>query len=164
MSKINTWFKYKLIEPIRGQLSQGYSIEKVSMSIAVGLAVACTPVIGISTALGIIIATIFSLNHVVLQTINYIAYPLHLALIIPFLMLGQRVFSKQIVSLNLKHMLAVFEKSPATFFKTYGMIALHGLLLWIIAAPVIILTTYLIAKPLISALARVTKMTPPKVE
>jgi hypothetical protein len=163
MTKIKAWFKKRLIDPIKGQLVQGYSVEKVAMSIAVGLAIGCTPIIGISTVLGIILATVFSLNHVVLQTINYIVYPLHLAMIIPFLMLGQRVFADTVVPLNLSRMFAEFGNSPALFFKTYGLVALYGFLLWVLTLPIIIPVTYFIVKPIIHGLKKVSKIAHPKV-
>lgn len=155
MNKIKSWFYKKIVTPIKTQLVQGYSVETVSLSIAVGLAVACTPIIGISTALGVIVAAIFSLNHVVLQTINYAAYPLHLALIVPSLMLGQRMFANTVVPLNLKRMFVEFGAEPIIFFKTYGMIALYGFLLWLCAVPIIILITYFSVKPVIRGLAKV---------
>ncbi len=159
MNKIKAWLYLKIVTPIKMQLIQGYSVEKVSLSIAVGLAVACTPIIGISTALGLIIATVFSLNHVVLQTINYAAYPLHLALIVPSLMLGQKVFAKAVVPLNLKRMFIEFGTEPLVFFKTYGVIALQGFLLWLCAVPIIIFVTYFSVKPLIKGLAKVVSRT-----
>jgi hypothetical protein len=159
MNSVKAWFKKRLIDPIMGQLVQGYSVETVALSIAVGLGIACIPILGVSTFLGIIIASLFSLNHIVLQTINYIAYPLQIALIIPFLMLGQRFFSDEIIPLDLSLMFTEFSTSPALFFQNYAMVALYGFLLWLLTLPIAIPATYFVIKPVIRGLTNVSKIT-----
>jgi uncharacterized protein (DUF2062 family) len=157
MNKIKYWLSQKLIGPIKIQILQGTSIEKISMSIAVGISIACIPILGVSTVLGILLATIFSLNHIVLQSINYFAYPLQILFIIPFLTLGQRIFASEIIPLNLTIMLGEFGESPWLFLQKYIWIALYGSLLWLACAFIAIPVIYLAIKPVIRGLARSLK-------
>lgn len=147
----------KIIVPIKQQLSQGYTSEKISMSIVVGLVLGCCPVFGLSTLAGFIIATIFSLNHIVLQTINYAVSPLHLALLLPFWLLGQKVFSSKVIPLKPSRMLEDFNQSPVDFLKVYGWIVLQGLGLWLLLLPLAIPILYFTIRPLVARLGRVVK-------
>jgi len=70
-------------------LSQGISPRRLALTLALGFAVGCIPVIGIPTVLCATIALALRLNFPAIQAANYAAMPLQLALIVPFMRLGR---------------------------------------------------------------------------
>ncbi len=70
-------------------LSQGISPRRLALTLAVGFAVGCIPVVGIPTLLCAALAMALRLNLPAIQMANYVAMPLQLALIVPFVRLGR---------------------------------------------------------------------------
>ena len=69
-------------------LSQGISPRRLALTIALGFAVGCIPVVGIPTLLCAALALTLRLNLPAIQAANYAAMPLQLVLIVPFVRLG----------------------------------------------------------------------------
>ena len=78
---------------VEGWLSQGISPERLALTLALGFAIGCLPVIGVPTALCLVLALGLRLNVPAIQAANYAAMPLQVALIFPFVRLGQWMFS-----------------------------------------------------------------------
>jgi uncharacterized protein (DUF2062 family) len=70
-------------------LRQGISPRRLALTLALGFAVGCIPVVGIPTVLCAALALALRLNLPVIQMANYIAMPLQLILIVPFVRLGR---------------------------------------------------------------------------
>jgi uncharacterized protein (DUF2062 family) len=70
-------------------LSQGISPRRLALTLALGFAVGCIPVVGIPTVLCAGLALALRLNLPAIQMANYVAMPLQLALIVPFVRLGR---------------------------------------------------------------------------
>jgi len=136
------FFQKKLVQPILDLLKQGLTPEKLSASLAAGIVICCFPVIGLTTVLCLIFATIFRLNHVAIQLANYFSYPLQIALIIPFLHAGNWIFGVQRMQFNLDQMVLHFKMDWLDFFKTYGAVAARGCVAWLIFAPLAFLVLY----------------------
>ena len=73
-----SWLRRRLWEPLRAQLRQGLSPERMAWSLALGLGAGVSPLVGSSTGLCILLALVFRLNQVVMQAANSLAYPLQL--------------------------------------------------------------------------------------
>jgi uncharacterized protein (DUF2062 family) len=69
-------------------LRTGISPRRLALTLALGFAIGCLPVIGIPTALCLMIALTLKLNVPAIQAANYAAMPLQIALIFPFVRLG----------------------------------------------------------------------------
>lgn len=72
-------------------LSQGISPRRLALTLALGFAIGCIPVVGIPTLLCAALAFAFRLNLPVIQAANYAVMPLQLILVVPFVRLGQRL-------------------------------------------------------------------------
>ena len=72
-------------------LGQGIAPQRLAVTLALGFAVGCIPVIGIPTVLCAALALALHLNLPAIQAANYAAMPLQLALIVPFVRLGGRI-------------------------------------------------------------------------
>ncbi len=70
-------------------LRQGISPRRLALTLALGFAVGCIPVVGIPTVLCAGLALVLRLNLPAIQMANYVAMPLQLALIVPFVRLGR---------------------------------------------------------------------------
>jgi uncharacterized protein (DUF2062 family) len=69
-------------------LAQGISPRRLALTLALGFAIGCIPVVGIPTVLCATVALALRLNLPAIQAANYAAMPLQLALIVPFMRLG----------------------------------------------------------------------------
>jgi hypothetical protein len=73
-------------------LSSGLTPRKLLATLCIGGALGLLPVVWGTTILCAVAAYVFRLNQVVLQSVNYLLYPLQLVLIIPYCRLGARLF------------------------------------------------------------------------
>ena len=74
-------------------LNQGISPQRLAITLALGFAIGCLPVVGIPTLLCAGVALALGLNQPAIQAANYAAMPFQLALIVPFVRLGGWIFS-----------------------------------------------------------------------
>jgi uncharacterized protein (DUF2062 family) len=69
-------------------LRQGISPRRLALTLALGFAIGCIPVVGLPTALCAVLAIVLRLNLPAIQAANYAVMPLQLVLIAPFVRLG----------------------------------------------------------------------------
>ncbi len=82
------WLKRKSAEWLR----QSISPQRLALTLALGVAVGCLPVIGVPTLICAALAVALRLNLPAIQAANYAVMPLQLLLIVPFVRLGGRLF------------------------------------------------------------------------
>jgi uncharacterized protein (DUF2062 family) len=75
-----------------GWLLTGISPRRLALTLALGFAIGCLPVVGIPTALCAVLALTMRLNAPAIQAANYAAMPLQFVLIFPFIRLGGWLF------------------------------------------------------------------------
>ena len=134
-------------------LRQGISPRRLALTLVLGFVVGCIPVVGLPTALCAVIAVAFRLNQPAIQAANYIAMPFQVALIVPLLRMGEKVFplAPQSVDISaLAHSPAqMLTHSPRLALQVGGM-AGQALIAWLLLAiPVVMLLT-----PALAALLR----------
>jgi hypothetical protein len=77
---------------LRDVLHCGLTPDKLALTLCLGVTIGVLPVPWGATVLCVVCGYIFRLNQVALQTVNYLAYPLQIALLIPFSLLGNKLF------------------------------------------------------------------------
>lgn len=77
---------------IKGIATSGLSQSQLLQTCCIGIAVGTLPLVWGSSLLGLLLARRLQLNHLVLQSLNYLLYPLQLLLLLPFCSLGARLF------------------------------------------------------------------------
>jgi uncharacterized protein (DUF2062 family) len=119
-------------------LRQGISPRRLALTLALGFAIGCLPVVGIPTALCLMLALILKLNLPAIQAANYMAMPLQVLFILPFVRLGGWLFAPgQQQATKLVH------GSAAQMLWTSGSLAGHALAAWlVIAGPAVVLMTF----------------------
>lgn len=73
-------------------LFQASSPQKLALMVALGLMVGILPLVWGGTLVCMLFACLFRLNQAGIQAANYLAYPLQIALIVPFYRLGAKIF------------------------------------------------------------------------
>lgn len=123
---------------VKGWLTQGISPRRLALTLALGFAIGCLPVIGIPTALCLLIGFTLRLNLPAIQAANYAAMPLQLALILPFIRLGGRIFGMPAPP----SFAASLQGAPIKLVFASGSLAAHALGAWLVfAAPAVALLT-----------------------
>jgi len=135
MSRIADWFKRKVKDPLVAELKQGITAKDLALASAVSLAIAVNPFIGTTTLLCLLAGKIFRLNHVVMQTINYFSYPLQIALIIPWIRLGEKLSGSEAQVIEITQMKAEFSQSFANFVSKFCQLGVHAFLGWLVVVP-----------------------------
>ena len=134
----------RVVQPILGLLTQGITPEKIAMSVVFGAALGIFPVLGSTTVLCALAAVIFRLNLPAIQIVNYFVYPLQLALVIPFMKMGARVFRGAAVGLSLTQMLEMFRADRLHALKVLWVVAVQAVGAWSLVAPPLGVVAYLI--------------------
>lgn len=127
------------VESRKGQaanwLRQGCSPRRLALTLALGFAIGCIPVLGTATALCLVVALALRLNLGAIQAANCLAMPLQMVLIVPFVRLGNWMFTPG-------PQRALAAETPAHLLTQFGSMAGQAMAAWIvIAGPVVVLLT-----------------------
>jgi uncharacterized protein (DUF2062 family) len=121
-------------------LRQGISPRRLALTLALGFAIGCIPVVGIPTVLCAALALVLRLNLPAIQAANYAAMPLQLFLIVPFVRLGGWLFQsgpRQEFSTG-----SPFRLASMNLVSQMGSLTGHALFAWmVVAGPAILLMT-----------------------
>jgi uncharacterized protein (DUF2062 family) len=121
----------------------GISPRRLALTLALGFAIGCIPVIGIPTALCLVVAFSLRLNLPAIQAANYAAMPLQIVLIFPFLRLGGWMFASGAHPAFNAGM--VLHQSPLKLIWASGGLAGEALVAWlVIAVPMVALLTFVL--------------------
>jgi uncharacterized protein (DUF2062 family) len=142
------------ILPILALLRMGATPRTLAWSIAVGLLIGINPVIGTTTALCLAAAFSFRLNVVASQIANHAMFPLELALVIPFIRLGSRVFHTAAMPLSPGLFLHAVRTAPIALTRQLWLWEWHAFVLWaaisLVAAPLLALALTPLLKRLLA--------------
>ena len=127
-------------------LRQGVSPPRLALTLALGFVVGCIPVVGLPTALCVLIALVFRLNQPAIQAANYLAMPFQVALLVPLVRLGAKLIP---MAAHKTPDLSALLHSPAQLFThspqlalQFGGMAEQALVAWLLlAVPVVVLLT-----------------------
>lgn len=119
-----SWLRRRVWEPLLALLRTGLTPRGLAWSVAAGLALGTFPMLGSTTLLCALAAFLFRLNQPAMQLVNYLAYPLQLALLVPFIRLGERLFGAEPMPLSLTGMLQALNAD------TWGTITLFWTRIW----------------------------------
>ena len=150
-----TWWQRRVVAPIVAQLRQGITPREVALTLALGGVLGIFPILGATTALCAIAGVWLRLNQPLIQLVNYLVYPLQIALLIPFYRAGERLFGAEPVPIvDVASLVARFGEGPWQFILDYGKVGLYGITVWALAAPVLAGLVYLGLRPTLATLAR----------
>ncbi len=144
----------KMNKTIVTQLRQGVTPKEIALTIALGLVLGVFPILGATTLLCGIAAARLRLNQPVIQLVNYVAYPLQLAAIIPFYRAGESLFGQPHLPLSIPMLIERFRTDIGTFIGDFWLLAVQGIVVWCLVAPLVAFATYHALQPALRALVR----------
>lgn len=122
-------------------LRQGISPRRLALTLALGFAIGCVPVVGIPTLICAGLAIALRLNLPAIQAANYAAMPLQLLLVVPFVRLGGWLFS--VGPIRAAQAAALLHTPPTQVLTQLAGLFGHALLAWLlIAIPAVLLMTW----------------------
>ena len=135
MGRVGDWLSGKVRDPLARELRQGATPEGLAASVATGTAIGVLPLLGSTTVLCALAGKVLRLNHVALQLTNYLLYPAQLALLVPFVRLGEWLFGAEPMPLDPSTVLTEFAAGPGAFLAKFAWAGVHGVTAWALTAP-----------------------------
>lgn len=135
MGRLGDWLGRRVRDPLVAELRQGATPEGLASSVAVGAAIGLLPFLGTTTVLCALAGKVLRLNHVALQLTNYLLYPAQLALVVPFVRLGEALLGAEAMPIDPAAVVAEFSASPSAFLAKFGLAGAHAFLAWALVAP-----------------------------
>jgi uncharacterized protein (DUF2062 family) len=139
---VREFFRCKILRPLLRQLRGGVTPRRLAWSLAMGIVIGINPSVGLTTILVVMVAWIFGLNQIASQIGAQSVSPLHLALFIPFIQLGVRLFHT--AKLPLTHaQIEHLSRHPLRLLRHIWQWEWHALIVWaligVIALPLLAL-------------------------
>ena len=116
---------------VKGQLRQGADPWRLSLAVVLAVLIGIIPLLGATTVLCILAASVLRLNHAVMQAVNYLVYPLQIALLPVFLRAGTLVFGGEAFDFDLIRIKNEFFASVPDFLARYGLIGAKAVGVWL---------------------------------
>jgi len=135
-------------------LKCGMAPRQLAFTLALGFAIGCIPLLGVTTAICALAALTLRLNMPAIQAANWLAMPLQIVLLIPFLRLGQWMFPGSAISFERTALLARLQASPLQSLIQMGGLFGHATVAWMVAAAPALLLMTLLLTPLMSRVAK----------
>ena len=148
-----SFVRRRITGPILDLLRQGVTPEKIAISIALGITLGVTPVLGSTSILCFLAAAALRLNLPAIQLVNYLVYPLQFALLIPFFRMGEWIFSAQPSNVSVAHVLELIRADVWGAITTLWTATLHALVAWLAAGSLAALAMYLLLAPALRRLS-----------
>jgi uncharacterized protein (DUF2062 family) len=138
----------RVVQPFLNLLRQGITPEKVALTIALGLALGVTPVIGSTTLLCTLAALVLRLNLPAIQLVNGLVYPLQIALIIPFLRGGAWLFGdREVPGLTVGKIFGLIRADIWHAIAMLWVATIHALAAWLLCAGITAALVYAVVLP-----------------
>ncbi|XP_011011076.1 PREDICTED: uncharacterized protein LOC105115762 isoform X5 [Populus euphratica] len=140
------WFNKSIVDPLYQILRRGLEPKQLALSTALGITLGIFPICGVTVLLcGVAIALLRSLCHApTVMLANFIATPLELSLVVPFLRFGEAMSGGPHFPLTSDALKKVFTGQAS---REVILSVAHALLGWLVAAPFILAALYIIFLP-----------------
>ena len=147
---MQAFLRRRLVNPLARQLTQGVSPGALALAVALGLVLGAFPVLGATTALCAVAAAALRLNQPAIQVANYVAYPLQLALYLPFFHAGAWLFGEPPVSFTIGQVRAQLEADLAGTVRLYAGANARAVAAWALVALPATLLLHATLRPLLA--------------
>ncbi len=148
-----SFWQRRLIAPLRAQLTQGVTPDRIAFTLAVGTACSLLPFLGFTSLLNLGVGLWLRLNQPILQTLNQLLGALQLALILVYVRLGEIIWQAPAIPLSIPQLMSSFRADPWAFLQRFGWTGVHAATAWILSVPLIIAAIYFPLRPVLRRLA-----------
>ncbi len=143
------FWRRRLVEPVRDQLTQGITPDRLAATFAVGTVCSLLPFLGLTSLLNLVVGMALRLNQPILQTLNQLLGPLQLALILVHVRVGEAIWGAEAAQFTVGEVVRVFrEESLGEFLRQFGRAGGHALTAWLVAAPVLAVGVHFALRPI----------------
>ena len=164
--RARTLWERRVRDPIVVQLTQGITPEKISLTIAAGGAAALFPLFGVTSILCFFVALALRLNQPIIQILNQLLLPVHLAAILLCVHLGETLFQvplaerltldpRKIHHQYFAHFWSHPIQSLTYYLKDNGDSVLYSIVAWALLVPVFVPLTYFALRPVLRSIVKV---------
>ncbi len=153
-TSVKGWMVRRLVEPTLGFLRQGVTPDKLALSLAFGIGIGIFPVLGVSTIACTAVALALRLNLPAIQLFNYLAGPLQLVLIIPFVRVGEHVMGSPPQPLTIAAGVQILGDGVLHAIVVLWDAIVHAAIGWILLGPLFIYATYRLTRPVLERAAK----------
>jgi uncharacterized protein (DUF2062 family) len=136
------WAKRKFILPLIRLIKQGISVERLAVSLALGITIGLMPLYGLTTFLVGLVALSLRLNFIAMQIAHYIVTPFQLVLIVPFFKLGIIMIKASQVSFSIHQYIQLLRNDFWHALREFWLINLSAVGIWLIVAIPLFLGLY----------------------
>lgn len=150
----DSFWQRRIRRPVIQLLKQGLAPEKLALTIALGIVLGTIPVLGSTSIACAAAATVLGLNQAAIQGVNYLVYPLQIALLIPFLRLGSMLFGDNGFRLGLEEVQTMAQSGVFNAIATLWTATLHALAAWALAAIPVAMIVYFALRPILKLAAQ----------
>jgi len=134
-----------VMKRVQNVMSCGLTPQKLAMTLCIGIAFGIIPLVWGTSLICIFLAHSFKLNHIALQSVNYLLWPVHLALLVPFFKLGAWLFPWG-PSLPNHFISSVLHNPGLLSLNILGWLTLKALAAWMMTVIPAALLAYLILR------------------
>lgn len=156
------FFRRRLVDPLRAQLTQGVTPDRLAFTLGLGSACSLVPFFGFTSLLNLAAGLAFRLNHPVLQLLNQLLGPLQLALILPYVRAGELIWGVEGGSrFTIGELIAAFRDAPLLeFLARFGWAGVHAFTAWLLTAPLLVAAIHYATRPALRRLAGAVRRPP----
>lgn len=144
---------------IAEQLRQGLTPRQLALALAVGGTIGAMPLVWGTSLLCVLLAGLLRLNQAVVQTANFLVYPLQILFFLPYLKWGEALFSNRLLPSGSEALVAQLRSAPLEFFQHFWLANAQALLIWLLSVPLILGGLYGLSLQLLIRLKRLTGAT-----
>jgi uncharacterized protein (DUF2062 family) len=149
-----TFWQRRVVDPVVKQMTQGITPEKIALTLAVGSACGVFPVPGTTTLLCLLTGIALRLNQPIIQLVNGILTPIHVALFFLFIRVGDFLTGTPHVKVSFHALETMLWDDPWHFVRLFDGVLLHALLGWVVLTPIWLALTYSVALPTLREIMR----------
>jgi uncharacterized protein (DUF2062 family) len=134
--------RHKMLDFVTATLRQGLSPREASLAVASGTTLSLFPVPGTTTLLTLAVARLFGLNIVVSQAANWLASPLQVILLVPFMKAGAWMLGIDSSVLSPEMLARISAEGILPVIGDLGVMLIAGAAAWVIAATPLFFVVY----------------------
>ncbi len=143
-SYISGQYKKNVVIPLEHIRKQGFTSEKLALSVSLGVIGGTFPIIGLASLVCLLLTILFRQNLIIVQLTNYLVYPLQIILLLPLMRIGNSIIAGNQIALTLSQVVSAFKIGIWHGINEIGIISLYGALAWTIVAIPALVILYII--------------------
>ena len=144
---MRAFLRRRIVSPLLALLTQGFAPREVALGVALGAGVGIFPVLGVSTPALTALAVWLRLSLPAVQAVNYALAPLKIALIIPFVRVGEWVTGAAPQALSTQAGLKLIAAGAMNAVIVLRDAIVHAAIGWMIIGPPLIYVLYRLFLP-----------------